>query len=109
MKKIQSDSISGSELASELDILSNKIKNRRDENFRTKKLISLLSHVEDVYSNEKFTQAANSFCNTFLLYLEKMSKNVLPLDMFHWTLHKNPPTWHKILHSTKHIAMLTKI
>jgi hypothetical protein len=43
MKKIQSDHISGSEVATELDILSNKMKSRRNENFHTIKLISLLS------------------------------------------------------------------
>jgi hypothetical protein len=39
MKKIQSDSISGSEVAPDLDILSNKMKSRRDENFLTTKLV----------------------------------------------------------------------
>jgi hypothetical protein len=71
MKKIQSDSISGSEVATELDISSNKMKNRRDENVCTTKLISLLSEVEDVYRNVQFTQVTTSFYNTFLLYLEK--------------------------------------
>jgi hypothetical protein len=80
----------------------------RDENFRTTKLISLLSDVEDVYSNDQVTEVANSFYNTFLLYLEKLSNNVLPLVMIHWTLLRNPPAWEKILHSTKHNAMLTK-
>jgi hypothetical protein len=58
MKKIQTDSISDSEVAVELDILSNKMKSRRDENICTTKLTSLLS---DVYSNEQFTELANSF------------------------------------------------
>jgi hypothetical protein len=40
--KIESDTISGSELAEELDILANKMKSKRDENFRTSKLMSLL-------------------------------------------------------------------
>jgi hypothetical protein len=39
--KIESDYISGSEVAEELYISANKMKNRRDENFRTSKLISL--------------------------------------------------------------------
>jgi hypothetical protein len=52
MKKTQSDSISGSKISVELDILSNKMKSRRDENFHTTKLISLLSDVEDVYSSQ---------------------------------------------------------
>jgi hypothetical protein len=39
MKQIQSDSISGSEVAVELDVLSNKMKSRRDENCRTTKLM----------------------------------------------------------------------
>jgi hypothetical protein len=43
MKKIQSDSISGSEVAIELDILSNKMKSRRVENLHTTKHITLLS------------------------------------------------------------------
>jgi hypothetical protein len=51
---MESDTISGSEVAEELDILANKIKSRRDGNFRTSKLISLLSDVEDFYSNDKF-------------------------------------------------------
>jgi hypothetical protein len=58
MKKIQSGSISGSKVTTELDILSNKMKSGRDENFCTTKLISLLS---DVYSNEQYTELANSF------------------------------------------------
>jgi hypothetical protein len=45
--KNRSDTISGSEVAQELDILANKMKSRRDENFRTAKLMSLLSDVED--------------------------------------------------------------
>jgi hypothetical protein len=84
------------------------MKSRREEHFRTTKLISLLSNVEDVYSNEKFTEVANSFYHTFLLYLKKWSNNVLPLDMFHWTLFKNPPTLEKILRSTKYIADVDK-
>jgi hypothetical protein len=108
MKKIQSDSISGSEVAIELDILSNKMKSKRDENLRTTKLTSLLSDIEDVYSNEQFTKVANSFYNTYLLYLEEWSNSILPLDMIHWTLLKNPPTWQKILHSTKHFADVDK-
>jgi hypothetical protein len=70
MKKIQSDSISTSEVATELDILSNKMKSGRDENFHTTKLISLISDTEGVYHNEQFTKVASSFYNTFLLYLE---------------------------------------
>jgi hypothetical protein len=70
MKKIQRDSISGSEVAVELDILSNNVKSRRDENFHATNLISLLSDVADVYNNEQPTEAANSFYNTFLLYLK---------------------------------------
>jgi hypothetical protein len=100
MKKVQSDSISGSEVAVEMDIFSNKMKSRSDENFHATKLISLLSGVEYVYSKEKFTEVGNSFYNTLLLYLEKWSNSVLPLDMFHCTLLKNLPTWEKILHST---------
>jgi hypothetical protein len=69
---MESDSISGSEAAAELDVLSNKMKSSSDENFRITKLISLLSDGEDVYSNEQFTEVANSFHDTFLLYLEKM-------------------------------------
>jgi hypothetical protein len=49
MKKIQRDSILGSAVTIELDILSNKMKSRRDKNFHTTKLMSLLSDVEDVY------------------------------------------------------------
>jgi hypothetical protein len=45
-KKIESDTVSGSEVDEELDILANKMKSRRDENFRTSKIISLLSDVE---------------------------------------------------------------
>jgi hypothetical protein len=70
-KKIESDTISGSEVAEELDILANKMKSSRDGNFRTSKLISLLSEVDNFYSNDKFSEVANSFSNTFLLYLEK--------------------------------------
>jgi hypothetical protein len=71
MKEIQSDGISGSQVAVKLDILSKKMKRRRDENFHTIKLTPLLPDVEDVYSNEQFPEVASSFYNTFLLYLEK--------------------------------------
>jgi hypothetical protein len=37
------------------------MKSRRDENFLTTKLTSLSSDVEDVYTNEQFTEVANSF------------------------------------------------
>jgi hypothetical protein len=108
-KKIQSDSISGGEVVVEVDILSNKMKSRRDQNFHTTKLTLLLSGAKNVYSNEQFTKVANSFYKSFLLYLEKWSNSVLPLNMCHWTLLKNPPTWEKILHSTKLIADVEKI
>jgi hypothetical protein len=48
------------EAAAELDILSNKMKSGREENFCTTKLVSLLSDTEDVYTNEQFTEVANS-------------------------------------------------
>jgi hypothetical protein len=69
-KKIEHDTISG-KVAEELGILANKMKSRRDENFHTSKLISLLSDAEDFYSNDKLSEVADSFSNTFLLYLEK--------------------------------------
>jgi hypothetical protein len=69
-KKIESDTILGGEVAEELDILANKMKSKRDENFRTSKLISLLSDFQNFYSNDKFSEVANSFSNTFLLYVE---------------------------------------
>jgi hypothetical protein len=45
IKKVKSDSILVCEVAVELDILSNKMKSRKDENFRTTKL---LTNVADV-------------------------------------------------------------
>jgi hypothetical protein len=45
MKKIQSGSISGGEVAVERNDLSNKMKSMRDENFSTTELISLLRDV----------------------------------------------------------------
>jgi hypothetical protein len=45
-------SISGSEVAAELDTFSNKIKSMRDETYYTTKLVSLLSNAGDVHSNE---------------------------------------------------------
>jgi hypothetical protein len=59
------------------------MKSRRDEIFHTTKLVSLLSEVEDVYNNEEFTEVAKSVYNTLLLYLEKLSENILPLGLFH--------------------------
>jgi hypothetical protein len=84
------------------------MKSSSDENFHTTKLTSLLSDVEDVYSNEQFSEVANTFYNTLLLYLEKLSNSFLLLNMFHWPLLKNPPTWQKILHIAKHIAAVDK-
>jgi hypothetical protein len=104
IKKIESDTISGSEVAEELDILANKMKSRRDDNFCTSKLISLLSDVEDSYSNDKFSDVANSFSNTFLLYLEKWSNTFLQLKAIRWTLLKNHLVWEEIQHSIKYIA-----
>jgi hypothetical protein len=108
-KKIHSDSISGSDVAVELDILSYKMKSRRDENFHTTKCISLLSDVEEVYSNEHFTEVANTIYNTFLLCLEKCSNSFLPLDMFHWALPTSSPTWEKSYIVEGTLPMLTKI
>jgi hypothetical protein len=42
-KKPENDNISSCEVAVELDILVNKMKNRRDENLCTSKHVSLLS------------------------------------------------------------------
>jgi hypothetical protein len=81
MKKTQRNSISGSEIATELDILPNKMKISIPQN------VSLLS--DDASNNKQFTEVSNSFYNTFPLYLEKWSNNVLPLDMLHWRLLKN--------------------
>jgi hypothetical protein len=44
--------------------------------------MSVLSDVEDVYSNEQFTEVTNSLYDTFLLHIEKWSNSVLPLDMY---------------------------
>jgi hypothetical protein len=109
IKKIESDTISGSEVAEELDILANKMKSRRDENFCTSKLISLLSDVEDFYSNDKFSQVANSFSNTFLLYLGKWSNAFLLLKSFCWTLLKNLLFGRKSNIVSNTSLMLTKI
>jgi hypothetical protein len=43
MKKIQSDSISDSKVAVELNILSNKMKSRRDENFLATKRTTIIT------------------------------------------------------------------
>jgi hypothetical protein len=107
--KIESDAISRSEVAEELDILANKMKSKIDENFRTSNLISLLSDVEDFYRNHKFSEVANSFFNIFLLYLEKWSNTFLLLKVFRWTLLKNPLVWEEIQHIIKYILMLTKL
>jgi hypothetical protein len=104
IKKIESDTISGSEVAEELDILANKMKSRRNENFCTSKHLSLLSDVEDFYSNDKFSEVADSFSNTLLLYLEKCSNTFLPLQVFHLTLLKNPLVWEEIQHTIKYIT-----
>jgi hypothetical protein len=80
------------------------MRNRRDEIFCTSKLILLLSDVEDFYSNDKFSEVANSFSNTFLLYLEKWSNTFLLLKVFCWTLLKNPLVWEEIQHIIKYIA-----
>jgi hypothetical protein len=63
-----------------------------------------LSDVEDFYSNDKFSEVANSFSNTFLLYVEKWSTTFLPLKAFHWTLLKNRLVWEEIQHSIKYIS-----
>jgi hypothetical protein len=89
-KKIASTTISGSEVAEELDILANKMKSRRDENVCTSKFVSILLDVEDFYSNDKFSEVANSFSDTFLLYLEKWNNTFLPLKAFRCILAKNP-------------------
>jgi hypothetical protein len=47
LKWYMGDNISGCEVAEELDILVNKMKNRRDENLCTSKHVSLLSDFED--------------------------------------------------------------
>jgi hypothetical protein len=79
--------------AEELNILGDKMKNARDENFHTSNLISLLSDFEDFYRNEQFTKLAHFSCNIFLLYLEKLNKTSLPWKVFHWTLIKSSPIW----------------
>jgi hypothetical protein len=80
------------------------MKSRTDKNVRISKLISLLSDVEDFYSNNKFSEVVNSFPNTFLLYLEEWNNTFLPLKAFRWTLLKNPLVWKEIQHSIKYIA-----
>jgi hypothetical protein len=82
------------------------MKSKGDENFHTTKL---WSDVEDVHSNEKYTGVANSFHNTFLLYLEKLSKNGFPLNMCHWTLLKNAVLGRKSCIVQSILPVLTKV
>jgi hypothetical protein len=70
--------------------------------------VSLLSDIEDFYNNGQFSSVANSSYDNFLLCLEKWIKNILLLNMFRWALLKNPPTWERILRSTKNISAVDK-
>jgi hypothetical protein len=51
------------------------MKNMRDEKFHTSKPVSLLFDFQDYYNDELFSEVANYFYNTFLLYLGKCSNN----------------------------------
>jgi len=72
--KIEGDKISACEVAEELEVLCEKIRNRKNQNFFTSKILN--SHLNDLkkqrmYDEKSFKQNTDMFYDTFLSYFEK--------------------------------------
>ena len=68
VKKIEGDKISACEVAEELEVLCGKIRNRKNQNFLTSKIVSLLHDLkkQNMYDENSFKQNTDMFYDTFL-------------------------------------------
>jgi hypothetical protein len=73
IKKIESKNVSASEMAEELDLLVDTINRRKEENFQTTQITTLISELESegLMTESEYLQTVNLFYDTFIEYLEK--------------------------------------
>lgn len=96
--KIEGDKISACEVADELEILVGKIKNRKNLNFLTTNILSLLNDLKNnnMYNENSFKKSTDLFYNTFLSYIEKWGCHFDQLKIFRWVQLINCPTWENV-------------
>ncbi|KAL4122741.1 hypothetical protein QTP88_015022 [Uroleucon formosanum] len=96
--KIEGDKISACEVAEELEILVGKIKNRKNLNFLTTNILSLLNDLKNnnMYYENSFKKSTDLFYNTFLSYVEKWGCYFDQLKIFRWVQLINFPTWENV-------------
>lgn len=68
--KIEGDKISTCEVAEELEILIGKIINRKNQNFLTSNILSILNG--NMYDTNAFKESTDLFYNTFFILHRKM-------------------------------------
>lgn len=96
--KIEGDKISACEVAEELEILVGKIKNRKNQNFLTSNILSILNDLKNnnMYDQNSFKKSTDLFYNTFLSYIEKWGCHFDELKVFRWVQLINCPTWENV-------------
>lgn len=110
IKEIEGENICGNEVLDELKSLCEKVKNRKEEHFKTLKVKSLLMELEEegVISEKQYEDISNNFYDTFTEYLEKWSGPMKLLEPFQWIQLKTAPTWKEVQDSLQCISNIDK-
>ena len=98
IKNLEGDNISASEVALELELLKQKVCNRKENNFKNSKIESIILKLENenLLTERGFHKITNEFYETFLEYLNKRTSHFEPLKSFSWVELKEAPTWQQI-------------
>jgi hypothetical protein len=72
LKEIESTNVSASEVAEDLDLLADTINRRKERNFQTTQITTLISELENegLMTESEDLQSVNLFYDTFIEYLE---------------------------------------
>ena len=75
-----------------------KIKNRKNQNFLTSNILSMLNDLKNnnMYDQNSFRKSTDVFYNTFLSYIEKWGCHFDELKVFRWVQLINCPTWENV-------------
>lgn len=104
--KIERENILATEVAEELELLRQKITNRKNETFRTLKMTSIILELSDdgVFDETNFVDTTNLFYDTFLEYLNKWTYHFQPMKAFYWIKLQTRLTWAEVASSLKAIG-----
>ena len=103
IQKLERTNISATEVAEELELLTEKVNNRKCSKFQTSVVSSILINLENegLFTQSKYETITNLFYDTFLSYLNKWVSPYQPLKSFHWITLKNSVSWDEVLKSLK--------